>query len=350
MTRRYVVIGAGGVGAALAAGLDEAGIPAVLVSRGATYDAIRARGLRYTHAGRERVLRVDVAGSPDDVRLTPDDVLVLAVKTQDATAALAAWARRPVGDGLAGDLLPVVTLQNGLEAERVALRHFARVVSGTTLIAARHIEPGAVQVLNAPKAGQIILGPEPSAAASPDTARLVAGIAEHFRAAGWLVHEADEPHRWKAWKLLASATFPVDVLAGDDTERKKLRALLRDEAREVLEAAGYEFAAEAELSYDRSLAAIDPGAGFVPGQLSTWQSFARGAGSEADHLTGEVVLQARLQGRDAPVSRAVQSALAAAEAAGEGPGIRRTADVLDAADAARRDEQGNEHEKETQPA
>lgn len=328
MTRRYVVIGAGGVGVALAAGLVETGVRAVLVSRGATHDAIRADGLSYTHAGRERVLDVDVAGSPGDVLLGPDDVLVLATKTQDAASALATWARRPVGDGIAGDALPVVTLQNGLEAERVAHRHFARVVSGTTLIAALHTTPGVVRVLNAPKVGQVILGPAPSAATAPATAELAAGIAGDFRAAGWLVHETDDPRRWKAWKTVTSVTFPVDVLAGDDDERAALHELLRGEAREVLTLAGHGFADPAELSYDPSLAAVDPDGGFVPGRLSTWQSFARGAGSEADYLTGEIVLQARLLGVAAPASEAVQRALAAAEAAQEGPGVRRIADVL----------------------
>ena len=88
MTRRYVVIGAGAVGAALAAGLQDAGIPVVLVSRGATYEAIRTRGLRLRHRGETRPLTVPVAGAPDQVELGGDDILVLATKTQGAAAAV----------------------------------------------------------------------------------------------------------------------------------------------------------------------------------------------------------------------------------------------------------------------
>ncbi len=334
MTRRYLVIGAGGVGAALAAGLVGAGLPVVLVSRGRTYDAIAAHGLHFTHEGMTRVLDVAVVGSPDELTLRPDDVLLLAVKSQDAPAALAQWARHPVdGGGIAGAVLPIVTLQNGLDAERVALRHFDTVVSGTTLIAAQHLEPGEVTVRNGPKLGQIILGAFPSAELAVGAARLVPEVAADLRRAQWLIHEADDPRRWKAWKTLAASTFPVEVLAGTPEELDRVRERVRDEAREVLAAAGYDFADPAELSYDVAQArpSQSPAA---PVGLSTWQSFARGSGSETDYLTGEIVLQARLLGIPAPASTAVRRALAEAAAAGEGPGVRRARDILDGLAAA----------------
>ncbi|MFT4307459.1 MAG: 2-dehydropantoate 2-reductase N-terminal domain-containing protein [Microbacterium sp.] len=327
MSRRYVVIGAGGVGAALAAGLAEAGIPVVLVSRGRTYDAIREHGLRFTHEGRTRVLDVPVEGSPEGVALRPDDVLLLAVKSQDAPAALSEWAQRPVAGGIAGTALPVVTLQNGLDAERVALRHFDTVVSGTTLIAAQHVVPGEVTVRNGPKLGQIILGAFPTAELAADAAALVPGVADDLRRAQWLIHEAEDPRRWKAWKTLAASTFPVEVLAGTPEELDELRGRVRDEARRVFAAAGYGFADPSELSYDPAQARL-PQAQDGPLGLSTWQSFARGSGSETDYLTGEIVLQARLLGIPAPASAAVRRTLAEAAAAGEKPGVRPARDIL----------------------
>lgn len=332
--RRYVVVGAGAVGAALAAGLAEAGIPVVLVSRGRTLAAIRERGLRVTHEGATRVLDVPVAGSPEEVALATEDVLVLAVKTQDAATALPQWSRRRVADGrLAGAALPVLTLQNGLEAERVALRHFATVVAGTTLIAAQHVVPGEVTVRNGPRLGQLILGAFPDAERAPLAAALVPSIAADLRAAQWLVHEADEPARWKAWKTVAASTFPVEVFAGTPQQHAALRGRLAEEARTVLSAAGYAFADPAELSYDSAQARL-PEAATGPAGLSTWQSFARGSGSEVDHLTGEVVLQARLLGIPAPASTAVQQALAEADARREQPGVRSAAAILARLDAA----------------
>ncbi|MGI6879006.1 ketopantoate reductase family protein [Microbacterium sp. gxy059] len=325
---RYVVVGAGAVGAAVASALVDAGRDVALVARGSTARAIRENGLRIAHAGRERALDLPLAEDPAEVRLADGDVLVLATKTQDSGAALATWARQPAGDRLAGEAVPVVTLQNGLETERAALRLFDRVVSGTTLIAARHVTPGVVDILNGPKIGQLVLGAAPTAEAAPETAELVATIAADLRAGGWLVHEAADPRRWKAWKAVRSAAFPVDVLTGSDDDRDRLRALVREEAERILAASGIELADASELGWDPALSAVDPAAGFVPGQLSTWQSFARGTSSEADYLNGEIVLRARLLGLDAPASRALQRTLAAAEAAGEGPGARQVADVL----------------------
>ncbi|MFT4233867.1 MAG: 2-dehydropantoate 2-reductase N-terminal domain-containing protein [Microbacterium sp.] len=330
MSRRYVVIGAGGVGAALAAGLTEASIPVVLVSRGRTFDAVAREGLRFTHEGRTRTLDVPIVGSPSDLELRSSDVLVLAVKSQDAAEALAAWARHPVADGgIAATELPVVTLQNGLDAERTALRHFDTVLGGAALIAAQHVVAGEVTVRNGPKLGQIILGPFPSAALAADAASLVPDVAADLRRGGWLVHETNDPRRWKAWKAVTAATFPVEVLSGTPEELDEVRQRIRDEARHVLGAAGYEFADYAEVSYDPTLAQVrkDPSDG--PAGLSTWQSFVRGSSSEADFLTGEIVLQARLLGLPSPVSSAVQRALAEAAAAGEKPGVRSARSLLE---------------------
>ncbi|MDQ1130533.1 ketopantoate reductase family protein [Microbacterium sp. SORGH_AS_0888] len=337
MTRRYVVIGAGGVGAALAAGLVEAGVPVLLVSRGRSFEAIAAHGIRFSHEGRTRVLDLPVADSAVDIPLAPDDVLVLAVKTQDVAAAVPGWAARPVGDGaLAGETLPIVTLQNGLEAERVALRHFASVVGGTTLVAAQHLVPGEVTVRGGPELGRIILGAFPSAERAPRAAAEVAGIAADLRAARWLIHETGDVSRWKAWKAATAATFAAEVFTGTPEQQEELRDLVRTEARDVLSAAGYDLADPAELGGApfspppspegpaETSARSDP----APQGLSTWQSFARGSGSEVDFLSGEIVLQARLLGIPAPVNEAVQRALAEAAASGEGPGVRSVASVL----------------------
>jgi 2-dehydropantoate 2-reductase len=326
MSRRYVVIGAGAVGAALAAGLDGAGIPTVLVSRGSTYDAILDGGLTVTHAGRTDVLPVRVVSGPADIELTTQDVLVLAVKSQDAASALEQWARVPVtlasGDVVtAGSAVPVVTLQNGIAAEPIALRHFERVIAGVALIAARHIIAGEVRVFNAPAIGQAIIGAFPDAASAPGAQQLVGGIAADLRAAKWLVHETDDPSRWKAWKLLIAVSFAASVFGGDDAALESVRRAARDEAAEVLARAGYDIAdPDSELSFDRSLASPLGDPEYDPVQLSTWQSFTRGSSSEIDYLNGEIVLQARLQGRQAPVNAAIQGLLALAAERGDRPG------------------------------
>jgi 2-dehydropantoate 2-reductase len=282
---RYVIVGAGGVGSALAAGLRDAGLEVELVSRhGAP---------RFTHAGRTRTLAV-VA----DVDVRRDDVLVLAVKTQDIHAALAQWAWRGAET--------VVTVQNGLEAERAAARYFPHVVGGVTLTAATHVTPGEIVVHNAPRLGQIILGGSPRAEA----------IAADLRAANWLAQNVPDIERWKAWKLTRAVEFASDLFEGDVTE---LRAALTREAEIVLAAVGYGFAdPERELTYDPSEAAVPPDYG----PRSTHQSVLRGVPTEVDFLNGEIVRLARRHRLAAPVNAAVQRVL------GERPGTHHVGEVL----------------------
>ncbi|MDL9937292.1 2-dehydropantoate 2-reductase N-terminal domain-containing protein [Gordonia sp. ABSL1-1] len=331
MSRRYIVIGAGAVGAALAAGLEEADLPVVLVSRGATFAAIADGGLTYTQAGRTRRLGIEVVSGPDGVDLGPDDVLVFATKTQDAAEALAAWAYRPVVGGAVAASLPVVLLQNGLDAERAALRYFDIVIGAVTLVAAKHVVAGVVDVANAPKIGQIIVGPYPFGAGD-DGSAVAAEIASDLRAANWLSQSVADIRRWLAWKMLVSAEFALAVLAGDADERAILAGQIRTETTRVLAAAGYEIADPGtEVRYDPAQAALSADSAYRPGQLSTWQSFQRGSGSEVDFLNGEIALLARELGVPVPSTIALQRTLGASAALGEAPGTRTVAEVLDLA-------------------
>ncbi|UED86733.1 ketopantoate reductase family protein [Streptomyces profundus] len=329
MTRRYVVIGAGAVGGALAADLLLAGIPAVLSARGAALDAVRARGLvRVTPAGR-RTVPVPVVGGPTEIELTPDDVLVLATKAQDARATLADWAWRPTSDGgLAADL-PVITLQNGLDAERVAARLFASVVGATVLVPARQLGPGEVLTAAAPKAGQLLVGGLPLPARPGPPGPAAVAFVEDARAAGWLAQGVPDVSRWKAWKLVHNVTNAVELFTGAPEELAAVGRRASAEARTVLDAAGHAVAdPDVERSYDPALATIVPGSGHVQGQQSTWQSFARGASSEVDFLNGEISLLGRLHGVATPVNTALQRLLGVAASAGEKPGRRHIAEVL----------------------
>ena len=111
--------------------------------------------------------------------------------------------------------------------------------------------------------------------------------------------------RWKAAKLLGSTTFVLDALYEPGELRDRAAALLREEAREILTAAGQPIAdvtAESTLDFGRfTVQAIDG----VERGSSSWQSLTRSGSLETDFLTGEVVLAARLIGRRAPASAAV---------------------------------------------
>lgn len=308
---RYVVIGGGAVGGALAAQLVPAGHDVVLVARGEHGRAVAERGLVVRRPGRVDVVPVAVASGPDEVALRPDDVLLLTVKTQDAEAALAAWAWRPVeGGGVAADL-PVVTFQNGLLTEDLALRRFARVYGATIGIAASHLTPGEVVSPSEPPAvGMVWLGRygAPADALQQD---LVADLSD----AGFAAWSVPDVRAQKGAKLLANVANALDLVAGDDDLRAEARARLRDEALTVLQAAGHPLPPSGVLDHGAVDFRVLPVEGHVAGRLSTWQSFARGASSEVDYLNGEIVLLARRHGVPAPLNEAVQRLLGPAGAA-----------------------------------
>lgn len=316
---RYVIIGAGAIGSTVAAQLHLAGLPVVLIARGEHGATIREDGLRYLRPSATHQVRVPVASYPDEVTLTTDDVLVLATKTQQTEQALQEWAWSPVGDGVAADL-PVVSLQNGLDNERAALRRFRTVFGASVFLPATYVTPGEVSAEGAEKPGIFWLGRYPAGADDP---RLRA-IAEDLRAAEFAVQLVPDLIRWKAGKLLANLGNAVEALYGKRVDW--LLDELRAEGRRAFAAAGISAAdLYRESEVDVSVARAVEVQGRPRGGGSTWQSLARGTGSaEGDFLNGEIVLLGRLHGVPTPLNEELQRQVALAAQGGLAPG---TADL-----------------------
>ncbi len=303
--RRYVVIGAGAVGGAVAAQLVGDGHEVVLVARGEHGRRIAADGLVVRRPTGVDRIRLDVVLDPDDLTLSPGDLLVLATKAQDAELALREWQSRPVsGGGLAADL-PVFTVQNGLATESAALRRFARVYGVTIAIAASYLVAGEIVSPSLPPAvGGIWLGRYPSGI--DDLAEAVVG---DLRSSGFAAWAVDDVRQVKAAKLLANVANGLDLLDGSDGDRARARELLRDEAVAAFAAAGLR-PSPGGLDFHGVPFRVEPVPGHVPGRLSTWQSAARGASTETDFLNGEIVLLGRLHGVPTPLNAGVQRLLA----------------------------------------
>jgi thiosulfate/3-mercaptopyruvate sulfurtransferase len=303
---RYVIIGAGAVGVTLAAELQRSGRQVVLVGRGRQLELLRSGQLRYVRPDGVEVLDVPAAGDPGDVRLHNDDVLILSTKTQQAEAALTTWSQQPVDAGRwrAGEVLPILTVQNGLDVERAALRRFRTVVGSVLLTPATYEADGEVVSPAAPAPAIFWIGSYPDAPAS----RVATSIAVDLGAAGCEVQVVDDLSRWKAGKLLGSVTFVLDALYPAAPERDRAAKLLQAEASEVLAAAGVAVAdLRAEGTQDFSRFVARPIEGYRRQGNSTYQSLARARDVETDFLNGEVVLLARQNGRRAPVNAALQA-------------------------------------------
>ena len=329
---RYLIIGAGAVGGAIGGRLYQSGHEVVLVARGDHLAALREAGLHLATPDETLHLPVPAVGGPDEVRLRPDDVLVLAVKVQDATAALDAWAGQPVrdagGTATAGEVLPVVCAQNGVAGERLALRRFRHVYGMCVWLPSQFLRPGHVAARCAPLTGMLHLSRYPG---GPDeTARAIAADLErsHFAAP-----VPDDVMRWKYGKLLANLANALDAvggatLRGDDRARALLRRA-HEEGVAVLAAAGVApVGAEEQQRMRGGRMEIRPVAGAEPGGSSSWQSLSRGTGSiEADYLNGEIVLLGRLHQVPTPVNETFQRLANAFAREGRRPGALTPAEL-----------------------
>ncbi|WDV51485.1 2-dehydropantoate 2-reductase N-terminal domain-containing protein [Streptomyces coeruleorubidus] len=304
---RYIIIGSGAVGGSIGGRLHESGRSVVLVARGAHLGALRDSGLRLKVPTGTLTLDVPVVARPEDVELREDDVLVLAVKTQDSVAALDAWAARPVaGGGTAGERLPVVCAQNGVENERLALRRFREVYGVCVVLPCTHLDPGEVVAPCGPYTGALVIGRYGTG--PDDTARRIADDLEKSR---FLAPVVADVMRWKYGKLLGNLANVVEAVCGSvsDATAQDLVARAKAEGAAALDAAGIAYASEAEITELRS-GTVDPQP--IAGERtrgSSWQSLARGAGSiETDYLNGEIVLLGREHGVPTPVNAALQHA------------------------------------------
>jgi 2-dehydropantoate 2-reductase len=330
---RYIIIGAGAVGGTIGGRLAEAGHDVVLVARGAHFEALRTGGLRLTTADGTRTHHLPVVDRPDAVELRPDDVLILAVKTQDSTAALEEWAARPVGGSTAGELLPLVCAQNGVENERLALRRFRRVYGMCVFLPASYLEPGSVSASGAPVTGILHLGRYPSG--TDETALRISADLEKSKLLAPVVPDV---MRWKYAKLISNASNAVEAATGviSDEAGAALARRAMAEARVVLAAAGVEVVSVAEeREFRGDKIRFDPLAGGERTAGSSWQSLNRGTGTiEADYLNGEIALLGRIHGVPTPVNDTLQRVANSFAREGRRAGSMSVAELTALVDAA----------------
>ncbi|WP_042365376.1 ketopantoate reductase family protein [Streptacidiphilus neutrinimicus] len=317
---RYVIVGAGAVGGAMGGRLAQGGHEVALVARGAHLDALRTDGLRLvTPQGTER-LRIPAYAHHEDLGpLRPDDVLVLAVKSQDTESVLRDWARAAVsGGGTAGESLPVVCAQNGVANEGTALRYFAEVVGMCVWLPATHLQPGTVITHCAPLSGILTLGGFPSAAD-----RYAQRIAVDLKGSTFDAPVVPDVMRWKYGKLLNNLANALEALVGGEgiPNVADVWQTMRAEGVAVLDAAGIAYSTEEERqAVQGGRMGVVPIPDVVRAGGSTWQSLTRGGGVEVDFLNGEISMLGRLHGVPTPANDLVRREVIRLAAEGLPPG------------------------------
>ncbi len=315
---RYVIYGAGGIGGVLGGRLAQHGREVVLIARGAHLDTLRSSGLVLRDPDGEVHPPVGVVGSPAEVALQPDDIVLLTMKTQDTSAALAELvAVAPPG-------IAVACAQNGVENERLALRRFAHVHALSVVLPATYLEPGVVQTECAPVTGVLEVGRYPSGSDGVDE-RLAADLG----VASFDVSVHASVMRWKHAKLLSNLGNALEAALGAGARSSGLYRRAREEALSCYRAAGIDWASEEEDRERRSsLSPLRPVGGASRGGGSSWQSLARATGTiETDWLNGEIVLLGRLHGVPTPVNAMLQRVANGMARAGARPASLTAADL-----------------------
>ncbi len=333
---RVVIIGAGAIGGMLAARLAARGVRVALVGREAQVEAIRREGLRLREpAGfvRRFPLPATVSAAEALAGERPS-VVALAVKTQDLAQACRELA--PHLAGLPG--VPVVTLQNGVQADELAGAALGRerIVGAVVMCAASALEPGQVEVQFP---GWLVVG-EPFGPVRRRTrqvaevlgAAVPAYVTENLTGVRWskLISNLNNG-------LCAATGLLMGELLGDPAGRV-LPVRVMKEGYVVARAAGVRLdhglygLGRRALGQGRRTAAIAvlqsvmtlvlawlpegaatavlmaagrTGLGRLPVRGSTWQSLMRGRPSEIDFLNGEIVRWGEALGLPVPYNRRV---------------------------------------------
>ena len=295
---RYIIIGAGAVGGSISACLSASGHHVVLVARGSHYEAIRDNGLRFETPDSVEVVQVPVVSDPSDAHITADDVVLLAVKSQDTEGALSSLIGNAPLD------TPIVCLQNGVENERVALRRFARVYGGMVIVPATYLSPGTVSVGSSPMLGICDVGAYPNG-----SDEISKDLAAALVASRWSSEAVPDIMRIKYAKLLENLSNALQIALGLDQRNSDVGTIVRDEGVACLEAAGIDYAQSSEMRERRARSlSARPVSGQTRLGASTWQSVARGTGNvETDYLNGEIALLGRIHGIPTPANALLQA-------------------------------------------
>ena len=289
---RYIVIGAGAVGGSLAARLALAGCELQLVARGAHGRAIAEQGLRLRTPSEDRRVRLPVSPSVEGLRLAQRDVVLLAVKSPDTAAAIAAL---PAG-------VPVICAQNGVENEELVAAAGLRAYGMLVWMPAVHLIPGEVELYAEAPAGALWLGACPAG-----VDELAERTSADLRCAGFDSEAVPDVLRCKRGKLLTNLGNVFDAYFRPDPELAEWRAAASEEGESCLRAAGLDYLAADELR--RRMPRPEGDEALIEGRPrpggSTWQSATRGATLELDALNGWIRRLGRRVGVETPVNDAL---------------------------------------------
>jgi 2-dehydropantoate 2-reductase len=289
---RFVVFGVGAIGGMLGGKLARAGYDVVGIARGKHLEALQKNGLTIETATGDEVAKFPCVADASEIKFTDDDVIIISVKTQDFMAACEKLRDAGVHQQ------PIVCAQNGVEAERIALRKFPNVYGMCVRLPTNFEKPGIIRSWGHPHPGNLDIGRFPKGKDAVCDA-----IAAALIKAGYLAEAHPDVMVPKYDKLLGNLSNALQAVFGRTPPATEYFPILKKEGEAVYKAAGID-------TFDPTMVGRPPKAMTEPpvkGQTrpgtSSWQSLVRGTGTmESDYLNGEIILLGRLHGVPTPAN------------------------------------------------
>jgi 2-dehydropantoate 2-reductase len=310
---RFVVFGAGAIGSGIGGHLHRTGHDALIVGRPAHVNRVRQQGLQLVTDEQTYTLSVPAVARAEEVNFTPNDVLLLCVKSQDTDRALVE-IRAAGGDP---QTLPILCCQNSITNEAAAARYFKRVYGVLIVVPGIFLEPGIVVNNSLGNAGFIEVGQFPSG-----QDQLSADVASALAAASYAAYANPNVMAAKGAKMFSNLGNAIGAITDGKGDQTKFMTEVRLEAERCFQAASVPFespdAFEKRSREQHQQSPLPPG---VRNLGSSWQSLQRGLGSiEADFLNGEIVRLGRLHTIPTPYNEVLQEVANAMAAHREKPG------------------------------
>ncbi|ASJ10515.1 2-dehydropantoate 2-reductase [Thermococcus sp. P6] len=281
---RIYVLGAGSIGSLFGALLTRAGNDVTLIGREEQVRAVRENGLHVSGVEEFTVRPKASVSAPEE----PPELLILSTKSYSTKTALEC-ARNCIGPETW-----ILSVQNGLGNEDLALKFTPNVIGGITTNGAMLVEWG--HVLWAGK-GVTVIGKYPDG-----TDPFVVEVAEVFNSSGLETRLTENARGWKWAKAIVNSVINglgtvLEVKNGFLKDDPYLEAISVEIAREgclVAEGLGIEFEVHPlELLWDTVERTRE-------NYNSTLQDIRRGRRTEVDYIHGKIVEHARSIGLEAP--------------------------------------------------
>ena len=281
---KIYVLGAGSIGSLLGGLLTRAGNDVTLIGREEQVKAVNENGLEVFGAEEFTVYPRASLYAPDE----PPELLILATKSYSTKAAL------ECAGSCIGPNTWVLSIQNGLGNEELALRRTEKVMGGITTNGAMLVEWGRVKWTGK---GITVVGKYPTG-----KNEFVDEVARVFSEAGIETRVSENIIGWKWAKAIVNSVINglgtvLGVKNGFLMEDPHLEGISVDIAREgclVAQQLGIEFEVHPlELLWDTIERTRD-------NYNSTLQDIMRGKRTEVDYINGKIVEYAKSVGLEAP--------------------------------------------------